>query len=418
MKFSFEAGQYRKNLADKVREKRADDRNEAKELLEKERETLKYHVAEDIKKVLMNIEKKKKVLNDNVSPEQEKQGTDTERESVEIVRMEGSDGIEHVLEIRTTDISDRIPEEVKLIYDIYRLAVLDRKLQHSNVGSGTFNRFRKEEGGYYTVLDNIVDSKSTHDLLFSYLLTMLNEEDIQTFISDLPPGGLSIAEQIREREIYDKTEETSHEIGRVVYDKLHNFLEIITNGAISDKNVFAHVVGAEEEGFNGFSLKVSAPEKYANLKNRYPHKHQNDVVREQEFDTHGAQSDYLWVNAGGTFYDGLFKPTMLCDSRNERFRKEIETFSLYSENSHKRFNQYLGEIRSNRQSDEIINPMDEKIQAALMLANERTIAGIRIDFKREEPWLFIADQIVDLYHGRLYKITEKVNGEMAEVRSV
>ena len=116
-----------------------------------------------------------------------------------------------------------------------------------------------------------------------------------------------------------------------------------------------------------------------------------------------GKSDYLWFNAGGVSHDDTFKMTLLCDSRNERFRNEIKSF--YERSG--RLGEYTPQLRADRGANNT-HPasFDEKLEAARMLAAENTIGGVRIDFKREEPWLFIADWIIDSYHGRLYKITE------------
>jgi hypothetical protein len=48
--------------------------------------------------------------------------------------------------------------------------------------------------------------------------------------------------------------------------------------------------------------------------------------------------------------------------------------------------------------------MSEQVEAIRTLAEG---SGVEISFKRNEPWLFICDWILDPYHGRVYRIVER-----------
>ena len=134
MKFSFDSGGYRENLAGELREQRITDKEMARQTLEAKRVTLEYNVSEDVKRVQQKIRERRE--------EQELKETgftpNPEKIVTEEILLSGSNGIEHLLEVQTIDISEQIPDEVKLIYDIYRLGVLDRKLKHLSVGPDIF----------------------------------------------------------------------------------------------------------------------------------------------------------------------------------------------------------------------------------------------------------------------------------------
>lgn len=375
MKFSFEAGGYRKNLAEELKTERSVDKAEATKLLEQERSTLQYQVSADIKEVLRKIKEKR-----GESVEEESQVA-PEKISTEIMKMEGSDGVEHELEISTIDISDQIPDEIKLAYDICRLAVLDSTFKHLDLGSGALTDIltqHTEMGG--RPLRKIQSIHHSFPFIMgAYIESKRSDKEISK-------RGMR-----DEDEMYDSYVELKK--------RYEEFLNQITGGAFLDDKVFAHVVGAEEN-----AQKDS--EKLSRLKKMWPNEQRDGAVTEEAFDIHVVASKELWVNAGGVCYDNFFRPTILLDSRNIRLRTEIKSLGLYlglnrSENS------YLEKIKIERLTDKLPSTFEERIDAAIMKAGEKDQGGVCLYFKRDEPWLYIADWMIDAYHGRLYKITEK-----------
>mgnify|MGYP001564130561 CR=1 FL=1 len=387
MKFSFEAGEYRKDLADSLKAKRAESRTEAKGLLEQERVTLNYKVSADIKKVLAKIEGKQ-------PNQEEEEGLASKEVSTKVFKMEGSDGVEHEIEVHTLDISDKIPDTLKLAHDIYRLLVLDYKLSHLNVGPDIITQFA--EGYLYETLKY----PSVRGLINLYLSAKTKGEDRNLFLTNWPQ--LSDEDKKKFSEVSKKLKYETDEIVKLATQDNKGLCDVITEGAFLDEKTFAHVVGAYEEGYD-MNLEEDSPEKYASLKNRYPHARPDEIVGEQMLDVSDAKSKELWFHAGGADYNNSFKMMLLCNSESERFKKEVNGFSSYNSGiTGEQFTKYLQNI----QPDKSKISMDDKMKAAVMMAGEQP-SGICINFKREEPWLFIADWIVDLYHRRLYKITEK-----------
>ncbi|KKU81224.1 MAG: hypothetical protein UY07_C0023G0008 [Parcubacteria group bacterium GW2011_GWA1_47_8] len=404
MKFSFDAAKYRNELAGQLEEIRTADKEAARQTLGEERKTLKYRVSEDIKKVTQK-------LRDKEQGQRESAGIFSQEKIVtEELRLEGSDGVEHLLEIQTIDISDQIPDEVKLIYDVYRLMFLDYHLENLDIGPRLLEGFpREKEDGFYERVGENISNGSYDSILEDYLITKINDGSLRVLKEANPPQKNDQAQLLKN--IHKQREEVATMV-KTIYEKFNEFLNSITHGAISDKSYFTHVVGAFENGYT-VNLRSDHPEKHANLRRRYPHKSQEGKPTEEKISVHNAESDYLWVNAGGTAYNGLFKPTLLINSRDERFRKEIKDFGFNADSLG--WEQFNEELLLQKQSDglqmQADRPiMDSKIEVALRIASEISTSGgrgIRIDFKKEIPWVLVANQIVDPYHGRLTKVTEK-----------
>lgn len=361
MKFSFEAGGYRKNLAEQLKTERSVDKDGAEKLLEQERSTLQYQVSEDIKKVQRKIKEKR-----GESVEEENQIT-PEKISTEVVKMEGSDGVEHELEISTIDISDQIPDEIKLVYDIYRLAVLDTQFKHLDLGPRVISKSESDNVRWHNWEWIVID----------YVRHKSGEK-----------GDLS-------KELEDYVDDEIPKTHKI-------FLNRITNGSFLDDQVFAHVVGAEEDAQRDLKKRNRLKEMWANEQG-------DGTVAEKAFDVRATSSERLWVNAGGVSFTNFFKPTLLLDSRNKRLRTEVESLSFYNslDRGNNSFYEYLRQIRLERRTDKLPTTIDEEIDAGVMKAAEKTQVGVCLNFKRDEPWLYIADWMIDAYHGRLYKITEK-----------
>lgn len=416
MKFSFDSEGYRNNLANELREKRATDKEGARQRLEEERATLQYKVSEDIKRVKQKIKEKR-----------EKKGLETfpfipnpEKTTLEEVRLEGSDGIEHLLEVQTIDISDQIPEEVKLIYDIFRLFTLEQKLAHLDINSGILNHapvvYQSQDGkiaGQRRQVADFTNAKGENaEVGFTeYIRLKLNDDDLELLANDemafYSNKESSPENDERAGELLEATEKEAFEITDLMNKKFNRFYELVTNGAISNDNYFSHVMGANEEGYF-IKLKNDYPERHADLKNQYPHESDKEIVTEKPIEVGLASSDYLWVNAGGTAYNRLFKPIILINSYSRRFKAELNGFGFY-EGSSSKFDEYLKKLQETNTHD--TNGHSQELMAALYCAQGRTETGIKLKFKKETPWLLIADQIVDPYHGRLIKVREKLPTE-------
>lgn len=430
MKFSFDAEGYRDNLAEQLKAERALDRDKAVETLEQERETLRYRVSEDIKKVKTRL--------GNVPEEIDKTKT-FEEISTEIIKMEGSDGKERMLEVKTTDISDGIPDTLKLLYDIFRLATLDSKFNHEtnfdfsslltgyeykreleedwlSLKSNKFYVERKDRTLSFEKaaapeaiakkakkkLEEEVEKRGMRTLLKKYLMSTLKTEDRQLFLQEEDKlGGEDVK---RLHEISKKLRDDARKIADDALSEYGILVNTVTEGALLNKKILRHVVAAfGEEGYNTGSANNS-PENISNLRNRFPHVHSEDMVKEKVFDVHNARTRYFWFHSGEMWEPNILKMMLFSNPENTRFKNEIKGFQTYGDDE-KISDYYYAEIERNPSKilpDDIINAG---------LSASALSHGIRFDFKKDEPWLYVADWIVDPYHGRLYKITEKDSGE-------
>lgn len=390
MKFSFEAENYRKNLAEDLKEKRAEgNREEAKEILEKEREEFRYHVARDIKKVLKKLEGGEEEEREEDTSEQES-GTEHEYGKeiwTETLEMEGSDGEKHTLEVTVLDVSEDMPEEVKLLHDIYRLAVLDTKLK--DLGVGPDNPYFKDERTDMEGNLGAVTIREYKWLAHIYHESFPNKQDV---------------EEVTYEETLDK-------IIRAAFSKQEAFINTITNGSLDDKRVFEHIVGGGggESGYQ-VDMKHSRKDDYTKLMNRFIHP-QEGTPKENIFDIkdESTKSKELWFSpkgndenkgkiGGGPVMRSLDRMILLCNTENGRFKKEIESVSggSYGTRSAQEYNNALEQIQT--------DPEKRTVEDELSAVSQGSQAYI--EFKKEEPWVYIADWIADLYHGRVYKISE------------
>lgn len=391
LEFSFDHRSYRKNLADSLRQKRAINPDEAKELLLKEHKTLRYKVSEDIKKVKAKIEARKKVL---PKAEVEKPA----ELSVETFRIEGSDGIEHELELHTLDISAQIPDEYKLLCDVYRLQVLRYELHHLGIIPDADTSFLEKPEAKEFVRKGFIDSADLGFFFKRYLKDGFTKEDTSLLSEfDYKQFDKLISEEVLKRLDSEQTFldmegfwmgkiewfrfKILEPMQRVIFDR-------ITDGLFSNKKSFSHVVSYY--GRNKGDGYTPDPKKELDLMSRYPHEHLAHVIHEEVVDIRTAKSKWLWINAGGVLHgtgSELTKLIIIWNSESQRFLSEVSDLSG-------------GSVywRLNQKPESFT--LKEKMDIAVEHGNAR------IDFKKDAPWLLFADWIVDLYHGRAYSIKE------------
>ncbi|MDB5194922.1 MAG: hypothetical protein JWO84_106 [Parcubacteria group bacterium] len=384
MKFSFDAPKYRKNLAHELQEKRTIDKEGAIKLLKEEQKKLEYIVSEDIKTVQVKLEKRIDAGRDN-SKEliQEEEKSQPELISAETLKMEGSDGAQYELEVQTLDISDRIPDSLKLKFDISRLMALDKELSDLGIGPNIANRPKKE----------LVPELGTFDHSINKYLYEKGIVKTASFPLDDYLASLGVNPQ----EIDD--------MGREYFKLRHDEMNKLVEGAYSDEHTFVHVLSPyNSEKDERESRSKFTPLERETLLNRMPHSSQENVADEEVFDVHHAYSDKLWFGVGESYGAKPDKITMLCDSRKERFKNEIKQIQLGGTFlTTEDIDKVLNEVRANPDKE----TLEDRIQVALKVGSRNGEHGIRIEFKKEEPWLLLADWIIDMYHGRLYKITQK-----------
>jgi hypothetical protein len=389
MKFSFEHKTYRDNLANELKTERKTDKDLAQTKLEQERESLKYKVSRDIKNF---FERNKNKQDSSITLEK----TTEKKTVVQEIKLNGIDGKEHILTVTTEDISDRIPDEIKSTYDVYRLLCINRKLGDMST--------RQEETGneksFWETVDSCLDSK---DDFYVYFYLFLNRKEFSEYLNC--PENEKDNDRYKElEEIFNKLNIDAEDYSKKRYHAYQDFMNTITNGGIKSPDMFNHVIGAFEEGYDSW---ISS-EKISNIKKQYPHKleSQSDMVGETELDVSNLKSHYLWVSSNGSQYmNNYIKPIIIIDPYNERLREALDNFGFYkgASDTEESYNKLLAEIHGAENKN---NPSyEETMKAALLTAN--SYAGIRLSFKGEIPWSLIAKQIIDPYHGRLITISEK-----------
>lgn len=381
MKFSFDAESYRKNLASEIKEKRSEgNREDAKELLDKERETLRYHVAEDIKNVLRKIEQKEDVIKVDDNFSQEKTTEKGKEISCEVIKMTGSDGTERELEVRTFDVTERIPEEMRLMFDIERLAALDRKFDILDIGPKKFAT--KTDVRSFNFEDYITasypDAKEITEERRQRIYDAICEAYYDGYTERFPDKSSAFdAPEIKKlNEFIDGlTDIQEHMFAyKLKLQELNEIARDLTDGDYLRGNMLCHVVAALGVKGDLTHLPSEQPDDYRKLIRRRLHqKSDSDIPEEDIFNVHTAESKTLWFSTKDVWSTSPNNIILVCNPKNDRFKKE------------------LGD-----------NVTDDAIDEALS-SNPN---NMRIEFKRKEPWFYIADWVVDVYHGRLYKITE------------
>lgn len=332
MKFSFDAESYRKDLAEELKEKRAVSKDSAKEFLTNEQETKRYAIAKDIKLVSSEIRKM------------------SGKES------DASNGVENrstpELQIETFDLSDVMPEDLKLYIDAIRLKEIKRKFGEKRYPIDLGADQYPNEGKYPVYSSSEVINRDNY----------YNAQRTDS-------------EYTRTRELVKKENE--------IIDVAKIFVNEVTEGSFGNPEMLTHVVDGD----------YGVPEGFVH---RYPHADKNDEIPEEiKFDIHNGGINNLWFLSGlrgGTQYFAVRKVIVICNPKSERFLKKIagEKTSNYGEYSQPK----LGRL-----------PAREVFPSAL--ASTLTGSDINIYFNKPESWADIADWVVDLYHSRLYKITEK-----------
>ena len=338
IKFSFDSQKYRRNLADKLREERITDRDTAKNILDNEKKTKRYQISKDIKRV-----------------------------SIENKKITGENNTETEVEIQTFDISDKIPEDIKLYFDEIRLGKIKKNFKlHKKYESGIQEEYQKEYSeGFY-------DGKYLRKMMENNLKD-LPEESREKYIENMLDRDRAQTISAYETQLWDK--------------RIKDFINEITEEAFYNPLMFCHAVGASQTSAKAENMKK--------LLSRYVQEDDN-APQEEVFDATTATASSLWFNAGGE--SRWFNPTkiiILCNAKNERFQNEVSGVGFYREKDAEET-----KFIRNKSMPEMLKLLAERESAI----KGGSTGGIRIDFKKEEKWMDIADWIVDLYHSRLYKI--------------
>ena len=399
MRFSFDSKQYRDNLAKDLRKNRNEGkRAHALEQLKKERQTLAYTIAADIKKVLnkMNV-----VEGDHTSSES---GADSEEISVDFREMKGNDGEKHLLEVRTYDISRSIPDELNLFFDVHRLITLDAWFE--DVGVGKYDKFKSgiRTRNVRTVGFDYTDFGMSMETPFANVVNRMFERVGEIFgRTTLEVEQKTVSYVLK----YLKLIKDSGKWNDMIFNRIgKEYVNQITEGMFLNRRYLSHVVGGLVD-FGGWDTvaKEGAGSPIAEERHRaqrYPHKQEGGGIYEEVFDINKPHSDFLYFNVGGANYFDPRKILIICDSKNERFKKEVQSAEPgtdYDEGTY--YGVYEGEEEGGLLTmDELLDTYDNPVDEF----------GLLFSFKREESWIYLADMIVDLYHGRLIIINEKEDG--------
>lgn len=349
MKFSFDSEGYRNNLASELREERATDKEGARKRLEEERATLQYKVSADIKKVLEQIETKKQG-----NEQQVQEPVELKDIGVETLKMIGSDGMERELEVRTLDVVDQMPDSLKLSIDLYRLWVIDTKL--SDLGIHT-NRDALSEYLH-----------PGHKISWGH--SVFTQYFFESNLLEIPKDQLTKEQEEKLAQAIKTAKEKANEFAKQRRREYKDFLKKITNNAFEDDGHFIHVVGADD--FSNYGNPDVIEHLKKRLDQRFPHADENEVIMEQPLNIQQSASDELWFDVGKSYWLSEVKPILLGDTKSERFRNEVAVAP-----------EVLEEILASKRDNNYV------------------------EFKRNVPWFYICDWIIDPYHGRAYKITEK-----------
>lgn len=333
MKFSFESEEYRKNLADKLKEERKIDKSEAKKLLEEEQGSKQYIVSKDIKSVVTNNER-------------------TRTSAEDLASSEVLEDKESGLEIQVFDINDKIPQDIKLYLDTIRLREIKSSFSDVKID------------GIHTLYS--VESS-------------LREHDNWNMVED------NSLNAIREPDWKKRKKEAIEEEALIL--KARDFINEITNGAFYSAEMLKHIVGGEEE--------------HKHLKSRYPHiKKGGSLLEENIFDISSGGIGGLWFTAGVPGWFSIRKVAIICNPNSERFQNKVLSASPYEGADWEKAREKAAEW-SNLQ-------LQEMLKEATKVAERSKVGGVSITFNSRQKWQDVADWVVDLYHGKLYKISEKL----------
>lgn len=370
MKFSFESQQYRDNLAQEIVDK---PKPERKALLEEKRKTLQFTLAEHIRDFTRKNNKK--------GGEDSVEGGSVEAnvENREIVGKDG-EGKEYKVNIEVIDITNEIPESVKIIYDMNRLLEIEYNYRDEEVSRGwheTDNTLsdREKDSSYINR-----DKSDPVDAVVGKYLQMVVREKSENLVK-----GKGV-------EMVDFDPMSFIEQAKIDFAK---FREKITEGMVSNPNVFYHTIGAYTEGFkqdwyDGDTM-ISKEAVVNNLRNRFPNDSRGTKIEEIPLEINAdLVSDGLYVHSGKLIYDNPFKALMLIDGRSHKFQEHFSYF-----------------LKRKSGEKEDVYFTDEALEAA----NTDNQFGIKLIPKDSTGvhWLRVAEQIFDPYHGRLIKITNAEN---------
>lgn len=147
MKFSFESQNYRDHLSHELMNE--EDKSKRKALLEEEMKKIKYFLAEHV----TNFRKKKKD-----SKEAKKENVEQKKKK-RVIRGIDESGEPYAVELEIDDISDEVPESVKIIYDMNRLLEIEANFKsnsgtrgwYTETGAGSYINRDMEDPFFYIV---------------------------------------------------------------------------------------------------------------------------------------------------------------------------------------------------------------------------------------------------------------------------
>lgn len=375
MKFSFESEEYRDDLAHKLMAE--ESKSERRTLLQEEKEKLRYFLAKHIS----SFQRENKT--DSTKKDTEEDSDDKSKIERREIRGVDESGEPYTLELEIVDISDEVPESVKIIYDMNRLLEIEANFKdnpgskkwHAEIGTESYIN-RDKNNPFFWIVDMYL-KKATQEKGGSFIM----DDNPETNLSDLCSR---IADQAKE--------------------EFAVFREKMTGGQVNDPHTFFHTVGAFTEG-SRFDFYVSSidDEVKKKLRSRFPHKEEGGGIQETPLNIgENLRSEELWVHSGELVYDNPLKPIMLMNAASPRFRNGISSVVVPRGTKKGRAPIYTEE-EIEKQTH---NP--RWLENALSLANTGDQFGAVLYPRKRDyiNWLQVADQIFDPYHGRLIKIKE------------
>lgn len=336
--------------------------NLAKELTEKRKESRDdaNQLLEE-KKGTEEYSVAKDIKNVSSKIEKSEKEAGAELEVKEIERRDVGDKYE----IKTFDISAAIPKSVQLYFDRIRLQKVQELKDYPLKGdyrvTGYTENIKELDGWFGDEIEGVwedINNKTDNFLL---------EETNKVF-------------ENRWKYIF-KIEKDAK-----------NFINKITGGAFFDPKVFSHVIEGEMK------------DKRLESEKRFPHLSEDvDVPREEVFGTNQTEINQLYFNSGGSAWYHPLKIVILCYSENKKLAGITKSASVGWNTENTPLAWKDGSLST-----------PEVLKAAAKYTNPNHGGGILIKFKEEETWEEIADWIIDLWHGKLYRITEKTGDAVLE----
>jgi|GEM_PF-3731431 len=330
MKFSFDFENYRKNLADELKKKRKESKENARNFLGDEKKTEKYNVAEEAKGIDFEIKK--------IKPDQ--------KDKIKTLKSGGK------YEVETIDIKDKIPENIRIFID-------KRRIWETKYGE----------------LEEDVESENT-----------IEAEELRPFSENEEAELKRLINEITENNFSDKNK-LNTVIGayRAIYG---DRLITQTSGVDMPKERAEMIKKIRKERVKGKKYKIHIP---YNVNQFNP----KDLIWGRN--AYFAAGDSHWLDP--------VKTLVICDPFSERFQKKANFVRPYFQSQ-----EYQG-AWVNPKHDSSYDP--ENLPRArsyaknIEYASRNTEGGINITFKEMTKWIDIAEWIVDLPNGKIYKITEK-----------